>query len=82
MSLPQRLGIDCTEEKMMDIVPVLYMSLFAVTVQIDGSLLRSLLALIAGIAIIVKPKLVGYIAGGYLVCVGLIGLLAQFNGIS
>ena len=41
------------------------------TIHLD---LAPLLALIAGIVILVKPKLLNYVVAGYLILIGVIGL--------
>ncbi|RFA28314.1 hypothetical protein CAI21_13465 [Alkalilimnicola ehrlichii] len=42
------------------------------TIQLD---LLPLLALIAGIAVLVAPRLLNYIVGAYLIAIGIIGLV-------
>lgn len=37
--------------------------------------LHSVLALLAGVAILVRPKLLNFIVAGYLIAVGIIGIL-------
>lgn len=41
--------------------------------------LAPLLALIAGILILVMPKLLNYIVAAYLIVIGILGLLGNFN---
>ncbi len=44
---------------------------------ISMTLLQPLVALIAGILILVWPKLLNYVVAGYLILVGVLGLLPQ-----
>lgn len=50
------------------------------TIQINTEFLIHLLAIVAGIIILMKPKLLSYIVAIYLILIGSIGLL-QFLGI-
>ncbi|MDQ3688919.1 MAG: DUF3096 domain-containing protein [Chloroflexota bacterium] len=47
---------------------------------IDNDLLFPLLALVAGILILVVPRLLNYIVAIYLIIIGLLGLLPYFTG--
>ncbi|MEQ8965995.1 MAG: DUF3096 domain-containing protein [Azospirillaceae bacterium] len=46
------------------------------TIQLS---LEPLIALAAGILILVKPKLLNYVVAGYLILIGLIGLVPQLS---
>ena len=50
------------------------------TMTIDTDLLFPLLALVAGILILVVPRLLNYIVAIYLIIIGLLGLLPYFTG--
>jgi hypothetical protein len=39
------------------------------------SILQPLLALVAGIAVLIFPRILNYVVGGYLVVIGVLGLL-------
>lgn len=41
--------------------------------------LMPIIALVAGILILVKPRLLNYIVAGYLIVIGVIGLLNDLN---
>lgn len=45
------------------------------SIQLTFTNLGAILALLAGILIFIKPKLLNYIVAGYLVLIGLIGIL-------
>jgi hypothetical protein len=49
------------------------------TINIDPALLNALVALIAGILIFIKPKLLSYIVAIYLIFIGVVGLLNIFT---
>lgn len=49
----------------------------SVSVSINSHLLIAICSLFAGIAIFVKPRLLSYIVGGYLIVVGALGLLSH-----
>lgn len=44
------------------------------TVTIDAAMLAHLLSLVAGIAILLIPRLLNYIVAGYLILIGILGL--------
>lgn len=45
------------------------------TLTLDAAMLTPLLSLIAGIAILLVPRLLNYIVAGYLIAVGILGLI-------
>jgi hypothetical protein len=46
------------------------------SINIDASLLIAVLSLVAGILILIKPRLLNYVVAIYLIVVGVMGLLA------
>lgn len=44
-------------------------------INIDSQLLQSLIALIAGILIFIRPSLLSYIVAVYLIIIGVLGLV-------
>lgn len=45
------------------------------TLTLDTAMLTPLLSLVAGIAILLVPRLLNYIVAGYLIAVGILGLI-------
>jgi hypothetical protein len=45
----------------------------------DTTLIPPLVALLAGIAILIRPRLLSYIVAIYLILIGLLGLLTQLE---
>lgn len=45
------------------------------TLQLDLSLLTPLAALVAGILILIVPRLLNYVVAGYLILIGVLGLM-------
>lgn len=45
------------------------------TLTLDAAMLTPLLSLVAGIAILLVPRLLNYIVAGYLIAVGILGLI-------
>ncbi|MFO7954204.1 MULTISPECIES: DUF3096 domain-containing protein [unclassified Thioalkalivibrio] len=48
------------------------------TLNIEPGLLMAILSLVAGILILIRPRLLNYIVAIYLIVVGVLGLLAYF----
>ncbi|WP_018867185.1 MULTISPECIES: DUF3096 domain-containing protein [unclassified Thioalkalivibrio] len=48
------------------------------TLHIDPSLLMAILSLVAGILILIRPRLLNYIVAIYLIVIGVLGLLAHW----
>lgn len=48
------------------------------TLNIEPGLLMAILALVAGILILIRPKLLNFIVAIYLIVIGVLGLLAHF----
>ncbi|MGM0670591.1 MAG: DUF3096 domain-containing protein [Pseudomonadota bacterium] len=46
--------------------------------KIEPGLLMAILSLVAGILILIRPRLLNYIVAIYLIVVGVLGLLAYF----
>ncbi|MES1945047.1 hypothetical protein PC39_13057 [Salinisphaera sp. PC39] len=46
------------------------------TLTIDAAMLTPLLSLAAGIAILLVPRLLNYIVAGYLIVIGILGLVS------
>jgi len=49
-----------------------------VTINLDTGFIVALLSLLAGVLILIVPRLLNYIVAFYLILVGLSGLLAYF----
>ncbi|WP_018141924.1 DUF3096 domain-containing protein [Thioalkalivibrio sp. ALJ7] len=47
------------------------------TLQVDPSLLMAILSLVAGILILIRPRLLNYIVAIYLIVIGVLGLIAH-----
>ncbi len=45
------------------------------TISIDASIIVPIISIVAGVMIFVQPKLLNYIVAGYLIIVGVLGLL-------
>lgn len=45
--------------------------------NIDGGLLVAVLSIVAGVLILVRPRLLNYVVALYLIVVGTLGLLAR-----
>lgn len=58
---------------------LLAVMMFGLTIQMNTTVVMAVLALVAGIAIFVRPRLLGYIVGGYLVVVGTLGLISYLT---
>lgn len=48
------------------------------TLNIEPGLLMAIVSLVAGILILIRPRLLNYIVAIYLIVVGVLGLLAYF----
>jgi hypothetical protein len=48
----------------------------------EAALLHPLIALIAGILILIVPRLLNYVVAIYLILIGILGILPYFNGVS
>ncbi|OOC48277.1 MULTISPECIES: DUF3096 domain-containing protein [Thioalkalivibrio] len=48
------------------------------TLNIEPGLLMAILSLVAGILILIRPRLLNYIVAIYLIVIGVLGLLAYF----
>ncbi len=48
------------------------------TLNIDPGLVMAILSLVAGILILIRPRLLNYIVAIYLIVIGVLGLLAYF----
>lgn len=48
------------------------------TLNIDPDLLMAIVSLVAGILILIRPRLLNYVVAIYLIVVGVLGLLAAF----
>jgi hypothetical protein len=48
------------------------------TFYVDGNLLVAVLSILAGILILIKPRLLNYIVALYLIVAGVLMLLARF----
>jgi hypothetical protein len=48
------------------------------TFTVDGTLLTAVLSILAGVLILVRPRLLNYIVALYLIVVGVLMLLARF----
>jgi hypothetical protein len=49
------------------------------TLEIDTQLIMALAALIAGIVILVAPRVLNYVVAIYLILIGLVGLLRELG---
>lgn len=45
------------------------------TITVDINLLQGLIALLAGIAILIYPRVLNYVVAAYLIFVGVVGLI-------
>ena len=48
----------------------------------EAALLHPVIALIAGILILIVPRLLNYVVAIYLILIGILGILPYFNGTS
>lgn len=48
----------------------------------EATLLNPIIALIAGILILIVPRLLNYVVAIYLILIGILGILPYFNGTS
>lgn len=48
----------------------------------EATLLHPVIALIAGILILIFPRLLNYVVAIYLILIGLLGILPHFGGMS
>ena len=48
----------------------------------DATILNPVIALIAGILILIVPRLLNYVVAVYLILVGLLGIFPYFDGVS
>ncbi|MGM0552620.1 MAG: DUF3096 domain-containing protein [Pseudomonadota bacterium] len=48
------------------------------TLNIDPGLVMAILSLVAGILILIRPRLLNYIVAIYLIVIGVLGLLEYF----
>lgn len=49
------------------------------TFNVDGNLLAAVLSILAGILILIRPRLLNYIVALYLIVVGVLMLLARLS---
>jgi hypothetical protein len=48
----------------------------------EAALLHPVIALIAGVLILIVPRLLNYVVAIYLILIGLLGILPHFGGVS
>ena len=48
----------------------------------DATILHPVIALIAGILILIVPRLLNYVVAIYLILIGVLGILPHFDGVS
>jgi hypothetical protein len=48
----------------------------------EAALLHPIIALIAGVLILIVPRLLNYVVAIYLILIGILGILPHFGGIS
>ena len=48
----------------------------------EAALLHPVIALIAGILILIVPRLLNYVVAIYLILIGILGILPHFGGVS
>ncbi|HUE47379.1 MAG TPA: DUF3096 domain-containing protein [Aestuariivirgaceae bacterium] len=48
----------------------------------EAALLHPIIALIAGVLILIVPRLLNYVVAIYLILIGILGILPHFGGVS
>jgi hypothetical protein len=48
----------------------------------DATILHPVIALIAGVLILIVPRLLNYVVAIYLILIGILGILPHFGGVS